>query len=86
MADLPPIAEKRVRAPNKPREGLSELQEQIRVIANKHHAAPEKGRYIGVGTVDADNREDRAKLPLGNRVIALIDDDNLLAVGQGFCA
>ena len=32
MADLPPIAEKRVRAPNKPREGLSELQEQIRVI------------------------------------------------------
>ena len=32
MADLPPIAEKRVRAPNKPREGLSELQHQIRVI------------------------------------------------------
>lgn len=32
MADLPPIADKRVRAPNKPREGLSELQHQIRVI------------------------------------------------------
>jgi len=32
MADLPPIAEKRVRAPNKPREGLSELQHQIRVV------------------------------------------------------
>lgn len=32
MADLPPIADKRVRAPNKLREGLSELQHQIRVI------------------------------------------------------
>lgn len=32
MADLPEIAEKRQRAPNKPREGLSELQHQIRVV------------------------------------------------------